>query len=120
RVDPPAIEADHDKRIATSVVRAFRPAPLANLKVRTPIALLPSNEADSEPAVHQAWRSDRRRQRADEVLAIEEVLHAEEDFEIPPDCPRTGEIDQRVFRQTRLGESRHETRVLIVVELSAQ
>ena len=61
---------------------------------------LPVNRT-REAAVDQARGADRRRRQADEVLLVEQVLHAEEDVEVLGDGARRGELDGGVGRQAR-------------------
>src|SRR5256885_16447485 len=48
---------------------------------------LPTAPAEANASVDKTRRPDRRGQRADEILPVEDILHAEKDLEVASDGP---------------------------------
>src|SRR5207247_1265609 len=90
---------------------------------------LPTAPAEPNASVDKTRRPDRRGQRADEILPVEDILHTEEDLEVRSDGPLSREIDHDVPRKPGIGgrhvprlaqrRGRYHSRIQIVVELPA-
>src|SRR2546428_1864445 len=90
---------------------------------------LPTAPADANASVDKTRRPDRRGQRADEILPVEDILHTEESLEVAADRSLGRDIDYLVPRKPGIGgrrvlcvaqrRGRYHSRVQIVVELPA-